>query len=105
MCHATNANNITRINRVIAQVIGETCDIMTDAVERYKAIILTEARIAKISSQGHPRSPVRDDGTIKGTLNILDIRLGESCEKDGNHWPHLQMSESCKSSCYSGKHN
>ncbi|KAF3422857.1 hypothetical protein E2986_09336 [Frieseomelitta varia] len=75
-------------------VIGETCDIMTDAVERYKAIILTEARIAKISSQGHPRSPVRDDGTIKGTLNTLDIRLGESCEKDGNHWPHLQMSES-----------
>ncbi|KAK1122963.1 hypothetical protein K0M31_008601 [Melipona bicolor] len=75
-------------------VIGETCDIMTDAVERYKAIILTEARIAKISSQGHPRSPVRDDGSIKGTLNTLDIRLGESCEKDGNHWPHLQMSES-----------
>lgn len=83
------------------QVIGETCDIVTEAVERYKAIILTEARIAKIFSQGHAKSYARDNGTIKGTLSALDIHLGEPCEKDGNHWPHLRMKESCKFSIYS----
>lgn len=70
---------------------------MADAVERYKAIILTEARIAKISSQGHTRSQIRDNTTITGTLNTLNIHLRESCEKDGNHWPYLGMDESCES--------
>lgn len=84
-------------------MIGGACDIMTDAVERYKAIILTEARIAKISSQGQPKFPVRDDATIKGTLSALDIHVTMPCEMDGNHWPHLEMSESCKCFCYNGK--
>ncbi|XP_076283012.1 beta-hexosaminidase subunit beta [Lasioglossum baleicum] len=74
-------------------VVAETCDIVVDAIERYKAIILTEARIAKIVAQGHARSP-RDNSTSKGTLTAMDIRLAEPCEKDGNHWPHLQMKES-----------
>ncbi|XP_033321138.2 beta-hexosaminidase subunit beta [Megalopta genalis] len=74
-------------------VIAETCDIVVDAIERYKAIILTEARIAKIASQGHSRSS-RDNSTSRGTLTALDIRLAEACEKDGNHWPHLYMKES-----------
>lgn len=79
------------------QVVGKTCDIVADAVERYKAIILTEARIAKISSQGHTRSQIRDNTTITDTLNTLNIHLREPCEKDGNHWPYLGMDESCES--------
>ncbi|XP_017761829.1 PREDICTED: beta-hexosaminidase subunit beta-like [Eufriesea mexicana] len=75
-------------------VIGETCDIVTDALERYKAIILTDARIAKISTQGQARSSARNNGTVKGTLSSLDIQLAEPCEKDGNHWPYLHMKES-----------
>lgn len=79
------------------QVIGETCDIVVDAVERYKAIILTEARIARIFSQGQVRSSsIGENATVKGTLTALDIRLGEACEEGGNHWPHLRMKESCK---------
>ncbi|XP_012150681.1 beta-hexosaminidase subunit alpha [Megachile rotundata] len=74
-------------------VVGETCDIVTDAVERYQAIILKEAKIAKIHSQGNGKSSSGND-TSKGTLTALNIHLGEPCEKDGNHWPHLQMSES-----------
>ncbi|XP_076173113.1 beta-hexosaminidase subunit beta [Ptiloglossa arizonensis] len=76
-------------------VVGETCDIVVDAVERYKAIILTEAGVARVFVQGHARSSSgRDNGTTKGILTALEIHLGESCEKDGNHWPHLQMKES-----------
>ncbi|XP_050587198.1 beta-hexosaminidase subunit beta-like [Bombus affinis] len=89
-----NAFYLLRPSTFQFNVIGGACDIMTDAVERYKAIILTEARIAKISSQDHPKFPVRDDATIKGTLSALDIRVTMPCEMDGNHWPHLEMSES-----------
>ncbi|KOC61341.1 Beta-hexosaminidase subunit beta, partial [Habropoda laboriosa] len=88
-----NAFYLLRASTFQFNVVGETCDIVTDAIERYGAIILTEARIAKIYSLGLPRSS-RDNGTARGTLSALDIRLGESCEKDGNHWPHLQMKES-----------
>ncbi|CAK9833841.1 Beta-hexosaminidase subunit beta [Anthophora retusa] len=88
-----NAYYLLRVSTFHFNVIGETCDIVTDAIERYEAIILREARLAKIYTQGHSRSS-RDNGTVKGTLNSLDIRFGEPCEKNGNHWPHLQMKES-----------
>ncbi|XP_076682942.1 beta-hexosaminidase subunit beta [Andrena cerasifolii] len=91
----SNAFYFLRASTFQFNVVGETCDIVAEAVERYKAIILTEARIARIFSQGHAKSsPGRDNGTAKGTLSALSIHLGEPCEKDGNHWPHLRMKES-----------
>lgn len=75
-------------------VVGETCDIVTDAVERYQAIILKEAKIAKIHWQGSSKSSSGNNSTARGTLTALNIHFGEPCEKDGNHWPHLQMNES-----------
>lgn len=92
----SNAYYQLRASTFQFDIIGETCDIVLDAVDRYKAIILTEARIAKIASQGNPRSSVRDNATVKGTLTSLAIDLVEPCLKDGQHWPHLQMKESYK---------
>ncbi|XP_053973335.1 beta-hexosaminidase subunit alpha-like [Hylaeus volcanicus] len=90
----SNSYYLLRASTFQFNVVGETCDIVVEAVERYKAIILKEARIARISSHGRaPSSSGRGNGTTKGILTALDIRLGEPCEKDGNHWPHLQMKE------------
>lgn len=94
--HVTDKFYLLRASTFQLNVVGKTCDIVADAVERYKAIILAEARIAKISSQGHARSQIRDNTTITDTLNTLNIHLREPCEKDGNHWPYLGMDESYK---------
>jgi len=78
------------------KVNGETCDIVTEAIERYTGIVLTEARIARLVTEGQPRTSVRDDPHFKGTLEALSIRLLQPCEQNGDHWPHLYMNESCK---------
>ncbi|TGZ50600.1 Beta-hexosaminidase subunit beta [Temnothorax longispinosus] len=78
------------------RVIGDTCDIVTEAIERYTRIILTEARIARLVTEGQPRTSVRDDPHFKGTLEALSIRLLQPCEQNGEHWPHLYMNETYK---------
>lgn len=78
------------------RVNGETCDIVTEAIERYTGIILTEARIARLVIEGQRRIPIRDDPHFKGTLEVLSIRLLNPCEQNGDHWPHLYMNESYK---------
>lgn len=75
---------------------GETCDIVTEAIKRYTGIILTEARIARLVTEGQPRTFIRDDPHYKGTLQALSICLLKPCEQNENHWPHLYMNESCK---------
>jgi len=77
-------------------VNGEVCDIVTEAIERYNRIILTEARIARLVTEGQPRTSVRDDPHFKGNLETLSIRLLKPCEENGEHWPYLYMNESCK---------
>ncbi|EFN85825.1 beta-hexosaminidase subunit beta [Harpegnathos saltator] len=76
------------------RVNSETCDIVTEAIERYTRIILTEARIARLVTEGQPRTSVRDDPHFRGTLEALSIRLLQPCEQNGDHWPHLYMNES-----------
>ncbi|XP_032675965.1 beta-hexosaminidase subunit beta-like [Odontomachus brunneus] len=78
------------------RVSGETCDIVTEAIERYTRIILTEARIARLVTEGQPRTSVRDDPHFRGTLEALSIHLLQPCEQNGEHWPHLHMDESYK---------
>ncbi|KAF7401317.1 hypothetical protein HZH68_007137 [Vespula germanica] len=73
---------------------NENCDIINEAIERYKGIILTEARIARIVGEGQSRTSVRNDAFFKGTLTSLDIQLKNPCEHNGEHWPHLFMNES-----------
>lgn len=72
---------------------------MNEAIERYTRIILTEARIARLVTEGQPRTSVREDPHFKGTLEALNIRLLQPCEQNGEHWPHLYMNESCKFDC------
>lgn len=84
---------------IFAKVNGESCDIVTEAIERYTRIIMTEARIARLVTEGHPRT-VRDDPHFKGTLEALSVRLSQPCEANGEHWPHLYMKESCKFALY-----
>lgn len=69
---------------------------MAEAVERYTRIILTEARIARAATEKEPRTPVLDDVHFKGNLEALSIRLLNPCEQDGEHWPHMNMKESCE---------
>ncbi|KAI4504409.1 hypothetical protein M0802_000880 [Mischocyttarus mexicanus] len=76
------------------QTTNENCDIINEAIERYKGIILTEARIARINEKGQSGASVRNDGFFKGTLTSLDIQLKNPCEHNGEHWPHLLMNES-----------
>ncbi|XP_071555936.1 beta-hexosaminidase subunit beta [Temnothorax nylanderi] len=78
------------------RVNGDMCDIVTEAIERYTRIILTEARIARLVTEGQPRTSVRDDPHFKGTLEALSIRLLQPCEQNGEHWPHLYMNETYK---------
>ncbi|XP_047350044.1 beta-hexosaminidase subunit alpha-like [Vespa velutina] len=72
----------------------ENCDIINEAIERYKGIILTDARIGRIVSEGHPRTSARNDAFFKGTLTSLEIQLNNPCQHNGEYWPHLFMNES-----------
>lgn len=76
------------------QVNIENCDIIDEAIERYKGIIQTDAIIARYAGEGQPRKSVRDDASFKGTLTGLDIYLTNPCGHNGEHWPHLYMNES-----------
>ncbi|XP_015190676.1 PREDICTED: beta-hexosaminidase subunit beta-like [Polistes dominula] len=68
------------------------CDIINKTIDRYMAIIITEARIARTSVT--KQSTARDHEFYKGELNNLDIELKNPCEHNGEHWPHLFMNES-----------
>lgn len=72
----------------------DNCDIINEAIERYKGIIQTDARIARYASEGQPRKSLRDNVYFKGTLTGLNIHLMNPCGHNGEHWPHLYMNES-----------
>ncbi|KAG7200294.1 hypothetical protein KM043_017759 [Ampulex compressa] len=85
---------LLRPSNFAIRIIDKSCDIVTEAVERYKAILLTEARLARKATEGQPRTPVRESPFFKGTLKALDIHLTQPCGENGDHWPHLHMKES-----------
>ncbi|KAK2576822.1 hypothetical protein KPH14_005456 [Odynerus spinipes] len=85
---------LLRPSTFLFQVNTANCDIIDEAIERYKGIIQTDARIARYAGEGQPRKSVRDDAFFKGTLTGLDIRLTNPCGHTGEYWPHLYMNES-----------
>lgn len=77
------------------KIRGQACDIVEEAAERYKSIILKEARIGRLVSQseGQPRTNARNSHYI-GTLQALNITFSNNCDLE--YWPYLYMNESCK---------
>lgn len=70
----------------IFQVTGHCCDILKEAIKRYKYILFFKAK--------NPSTRVREGSSnisVVGTLSGLDIHLENACE----HYPSLEMDEEC----------
>lgn len=72
------------------RVDGETCDIVTEAVERYTRIFFMDVRVANLAVEEQPKMSIRDDPHYRGNLVALSVNLKQPCEDR----PHLYMNES-----------
>lgn len=67
------------------RVVGHTCDIVEEALTRYKDIIFQAT-----SSQRYAPQPFGGNSSFRGFLDYLDVNLQAECE----NYPHDQMVES-----------
>lgn len=70
----------------VFQVTGHCCDILKEAIKRYKSILFLKAK--------NPPTCIRGDNrniAVVGILNGLNIHLENACED----YPSLEMDEEC----------
>lgn len=65
-----------------------SCDVLEEAIDRYKQILSNEARLAKRYSVENATTAAKKDGE----LSTLRIYLENSCER----YPRLSSNESCR---------
>lgn len=71
--------------------LNKNCDILLDASERYKKIILTNAEIGQ-NREATTSVFANIDPEYKGWFTTLAINVTGSCENT----PYLHMNESCR---------
>lgn len=82
------------------QIQNESCDILTEAIVRYKRIIkllLKREYSSKKRAHGpqlveHPYPEFRNDPYFNGFLDEITISLKSPCEEK----PHPKMKEECR---------
>lgn len=72
--------------------VGSSCDILENALVRYKNLIDVQLRKVRTRGSNVPLDKFRSVPEYKGQLNSLKIDLKTSCEK----MPYLGMDESCE---------
>lgn len=83
------------------KVKGETCNILEEAIKRYRRIIQSmlkrDIHARKRSNRGphiveHPSPDFRNNTLFDGFLDIITINLTQACEEK----PRSDMVESCE---------
>lgn len=79
------------IKILLLQIIDQSCDILEDAIARYREIILEESRLAdKLFRYKNMSNSVNDSLSVD-KLSRLKVYLKRPCE----HYPHVKSDESC----------
>lgn len=71
---------------------GYTCDILQNAIDRYKQIIVVQLRRVRYLDDSTYSHKWRSVPEYYGHLDSLKVDLKKTCEK----MPYLEMDESCK---------
>lgn len=83
------------------QIQNESCDILTEAITRYKRIIKlllkrdysSKKREHRPQLVEHPYPEYRNNAHFSGFLDEISIKLKRPCEEK----PHPDMNEECRS--------
>ena len=77
---------------LILQIVENSCDILEEAMQRYKKIISEEYNLATKQYERMNLVSPKNSVTCEKYLQKLQIDLTGICEK----YPHIKSDESCK---------
>lgn len=81
--------------------VGESCDILTSALSRYKHMITVQLRTIRLRTSTPFNNKWKNVPEFLGEIDSLKVDLKSECEK----MPYLGMDESCEFSCLGCWHN